>query len=142
VGKKYAFKGRFIGVGQIEIGEIARRLERNLASDLRLWLLALARMNDAGHAAFEPTHRKPDGMEEPGELRRLLGRIDVQGELFPLSAKQVYNIKRELAAAGLLVDASGGETCVWVAYNVAQRVGVGNTMCPYHRNRQRGYSDP
>ncbi len=126
-------------MGQIEIGEIARRLERNLGSDLRLWLLAQARMNDAGHACFEPTHRKPDGTEEPGELRRLLAKIDVQGELKPLSARQVYNIKQELARAGLLVDASGGETCVWVAHNVAQR-GAGDTMCPYHRSRQRGYT--
>jgi len=97
-------------------------------------------MNDAGHAWFEPTHKR-GGKDEPGELRHMLGTVDVKtGELKPMSSRNVYAIKKRLAEAGLLADASGGETCVWVSHDVAKRATRGKALCPYHRHYRPGYS--
>jgi hypothetical protein len=126
--------GKWVALSQSQANRIAVE-GRALTSDLRLLLAATGKMNDSGHAHFEPTHTRT---KEPGELRRLLGTVDANGELRPMSARNVYKIKQKLADAGLLVDASGGETCVWVASDLATR-DAGLSLCPFHLHRKSAY---
>lgn len=126
--------GKWVALSQAKARHIAVE-GKTLTSDLRLLLAATARMDDNGHAHFEPTHNRTG---EAGELRRLLGTVDADGVVKPMSSRNVYKIKEKLADNGLLVDASGGETCVWVASDVATR-DAGASLCPFHLHRKTGY---
>jgi hypothetical protein len=98
------------------------------STDLRLLMLAIGRMNDDGHAVFDP-----------GELQSLLARINLKtGEKRPLSRRAVYGAKHKLADAGLLWESSGGERCVWLSGEFAMRKKSG-LLCPVHSNAGRFY---
>ena len=91
------------------------------ASALRLYLVAIGRMNDRGHAIFGS-----------GELRRLLGKVDRKtGELKPVSPRTIYAAKRKLYEHKAIVANTGGETCVWVAGMHATRKAKPG-RCPEH----------
>jgi hypothetical protein len=100
--------------------ELGRNPEMD-ASALRMYNLALGRMNDGGHAIFGR-----------GELRRLLGKVDKKtGELIPVCRDTIYEAKKKLWKAAALEENSGGETCVWVAGMHATRKAKGG-RCPRH----------
>jgi hypothetical protein len=105
----------------------------NLSVELRLLLLAYARMNSTGHATFAAPRGKP----EQSELRELLGHVDMEtGERVLCAESTIYRAKGKLAKAGLLVESSGGLVCVWVAVDHAHKGNGGAGICPFHRWRR------
>lgn len=103
--KKIPFD-RWVAVGQKEAGMLIKGIRRRdeLSADLRLFALAMSRMNNGGHAEFQP-----------GELSLMMATVDKKtGEILPMNRSQIFRLKRKLANAGFLVNASGGVTCVWV----------------------------
>ena len=125
----------WVGVNRDHAMKTAKSPEaiENLSTELRLLLLAYARMNSAGHATFEAPRGKP----EQSELRQLLGHVDTStGERVLCAESTIYKAKRKLADAGLLVESSGGLVCVWVAPDHAHKGNGGVGICPFHRWRQ------
>lgn len=95
---------------------------QRLATEARMLIVAQRKINALGHAMFDD-----------GDLAKLLATIDRKtGELKPASYDTIYRAKVKLARAGVLVDASGGENCVWVASEYAFFGFGGSTSCPYH----------
>lgn len=104
-----------------------------LPIEMRLLMVAYARMNTLGHAAFEA----PRGHPELSELRMLLGRVDKgTGERVPCSPGIIYKAKKRLAKTGFLASADGGLVCVWVATDHAYKGNGGAAICPFHRTRR------
>lgn len=127
--KKIFFED-WVAVGRDEVTDLVKTLaDRDLiSSEMKLMLLALGKMNNGGHAVFEP-----------GYLSKQLAVVDkATGEVKPMSRMQIFRIKRDLAKAGLLVDASGGVQCVWVSARYVQRNKQnGAFRCPFHRHGER-----
>ena len=114
----------------------SQRAMDNLSTDLRLLLLAQARMNEAGHAHFDDPRGRDDS-----ELRTLLGHLDSKtGEIIRASRQTIHTAKQKLHESGLLVDTSGGLRCVWVATEYAEKGGRNPTVCPFHGHRERGFA--
>lgn len=100
---------KYVFANQTAMMEASTAVE--LSADLRVLMAAMGKMNDYGHANFGR-----------GELRRLLGGSD---------RTTIYRAKQKLYKAGLLVENTGGETCVWVNNHVATR-GKSGTKCTFH----------
>src|SRR5690242_1062782 len=110
--EKKIFFDDWVAVGRDEVTDLVKQLaERDLISaEMKLMLLALGKMNNSGHAVFDP-----------GYLSKQLATIDKRtGEVRPMTRENISKIKRNLARAGLLVNASGGVQCVWVSARYAQ----------------------
>ena len=100
---------RYVMFNQDMAASLAKATELTI-TDRRVLDIAIARMNDFGHANFGR-----------GELLRELG----------ISRMTLYRAKKKLHKSGFLVEADGGETCIWVSYQVAFREGSGK-KCQFH----------
>lgn len=127
---KKIFFDDWVAVGRDEVIDLVKQLsDRDLISaEMKLMLLALGKMNNGGHAVFEP-----------GYLSKHLATVNgTTGEVKPMSRENISRIKRNLARAGLLVNATGGVTCVWVSARYVQRSKQnGGFRCPFHRHGER-----
>jgi hypothetical protein len=128
--EKKIFFDDWVAVGSSEVTDLVKQLaERDLISaEMKLMLLALGKMNNSGHAVFDP-----------GYLSKHLATVNRStGEVKPMTRENISKIKRNLARAGLLVNATGGVQCVWVSAGYAQRNRQhGNFRCPFHRTAER-----
>jgi hypothetical protein len=130
---------KWVAVDQKYAMQVARSPEgiEELPTELRLLLVAMGKMNAAGHAHFEAPRGKPD----ESELRREMGHVDKRtGDRVLCAASTIYKAKQRLANAGLLVESSGGLVCVWVATDFAEKGSGGIGICPFHRANSAGWA--
>lgn len=100
--------GRYEDWVKHEIDHLERMADN---ADLPLWLrlhyLAMSRMRSDGHAHFER-----------GEVARLMGKVNKEGELIPADRRAIQRGMKMAKERGVLSDESG-TTCLVVPRNVA-----------------------
>jgi hypothetical protein len=110
--------GHWIALSRDESKRMAQAPE--FPAVIRLWWLALSRINRIGHAQFDR-----------GEIGRILATVDTDtGEVRPLKPSRVSNVIREAKGHGLVGEDSSARCIVlppWQAQN-----GKGAATCREH----------
>jgi hypothetical protein len=144
-GERVAFRNLakpFVAVSQPALKDLMTFEEwLNTPPVWRLWTLALATMNNGGHAVFERSKLLYDLGN--GGVNVKTGEIE---PIVPVSRAQFHRLSGRLVNGGYAVEVKslGGSVCVLVNSAVAQKnVHVGGSWkCEVHRTYSRAYQTP